>query len=60
MRWTRGKRSKNLEDRRFQTGGRRVSPDSFTHGSSEQRIFWLRRGLESGNPDACDTFSEMG
>lgn len=36
-----------------------VTPDSFTHGSSEQRIFWLRRGLESGNPDACDTFSEM-
>ena len=41
-----------------QTQGR-VTPDSFTHGSSEQRIFWLRRGLESGNPDACDTFAEM-
>ncbi len=37
-----------------------VTPDSFTHGSSEQRMFWLRRGLETGNPDACDTFSEMG
>jgi hypothetical protein len=37
-----------------------VSPDSFTHGSSEQRMFWLRRGLETGNPDACDPFSEMG
>lgn len=41
-----------------QTTGR-VTPDSFTHGSSEQRISWLRRGLETGNPDACDTFSEM-
>lgn len=37
----------------------RVSPESFTHGSSDQRIYWLRRGLEAGNPDACDTFSEM-
>lgn len=33
-----------------------VVPDSFTHGSSEQRVEWLRRGLETGNPDACDTF----
>jgi predicted metalloprotease len=38
----------------------RVTPDSFTHGSSEQRIFWLRRGLDTGDPDVCDTFSEMG
>jgi predicted metalloprotease len=37
-----------------------VTPDSFTHGSSEQRMFWLRRGLETGDPDACDTFSQMG
>ena len=42
-----------------QTTGR-VAPDSFTHGSSEQRMYWLRRGLETGDPDACDTFSEMG
>jgi predicted metalloprotease len=32
-------------------------PDSFTHGSSEQRKMWLKRGLDSGNPAACDTFS---
>lgn len=32
-------------------------PESFTHGTSEQRMRWLRRGLESGNPDACDTFA---
>jgi predicted metalloprotease len=41
-----------------QTTGR-VVPDSFTHGSSEQRMYWLKRGLETGNPDACDTFAEM-
>jgi predicted metalloprotease len=35
----------------------RVVPDSFTHGSSEQRVRWLTTGFKSGNPDACDTFS---
>jgi len=33
-----------------------VVPDSFTHGSSEQRVRWFRRGLETGNPQNCDTF----
>jgi uncharacterized protein len=33
-----------------------VSPESFTHGSSEQRMRWFRRGLESGSLEACDTF----
>jgi predicted metalloprotease len=33
-----------------------VVPDSFTHGSSEQRVEWLRRGLQSGSVDSCDTF----
>lgn len=37
--------------------GHAVSPETFTHGTSEQRVRWLRRGLESGNPAACDTFS---
>lgn len=35
----------------------RVVPESFTHGSSEERTRWLRRGLESGNIDACNTFA---
>jgi len=39
-----------------QTQGR-VVPESFTHGSSEQRVSWLRRGLESGQIDSCDTFA---
>ncbi len=33
-----------------------VVPEAFTHGSSRQRVEWFRRGLESGDPDACDTF----
>ena len=33
-----------------------VVPESFTHGSSEQRVEWLRRGLESGSADSCNTF----
>ncbi len=39
---------------RDQTG--RVFPDKFTHGTSEQRVTWLRRGFENGTPDACQTF----
>jgi predicted metalloprotease len=34
-----------------------VVQDAFTHGSSEQRVRWFRRGLELGTPEACDTFS---
>jgi predicted metalloprotease len=34
-----------------------VTPDSFTHGTSAQRVRWFRQGLESGTLQACDTFS---
>jgi hypothetical protein len=34
-----------------------VVPESFTHGSSEQRARWLQRGLQNGDLDACDTFN---
>ena len=34
-----------------------VAPDSFTHGSSEQRVRWFKRGLAEGRLAACDTFS---
>ena len=33
-----------------------VVPDGFTHGSSEQRVRWFKRGLEEGNFNSCDTF----
>jgi predicted metalloprotease len=37
----------------------RVTPDSFTHGTSEQRSSWFRAGLESGDTDSCNTFEAM-
>jgi hypothetical protein len=40
---------------RMSTG--HVNPDSFTHGSSAERVAWFRRGYTSGRPDDCDTFS---
>ena len=36
-----------------------VVPESFTHGTSEQRVAWFRRGLETGDPDSCDTFKSQ-
>jgi predicted metalloprotease len=34
-----------------------VAPESFTHGSSEQRVRWFKRGFESGDVNSCDTFA---
>mgnify|MGYP001179567879 CR=1 FL=1 len=48
------------DDRMMKMAGRRVNPESFTHGSSAQRVEWLRRGLQSGDPDSCDTFRAAG
>ena len=44
------------DDRLQRQAQGRVVPESFTHGSSEQRVSWLRRGLQAGSMDACDTF----
>lgn len=44
------------DDRLQRRSAGRVSPESWTHGSSEQRLTWLRRGLERGDADLCDTF----
>jgi predicted metalloprotease len=43
------------DDRLQKQSQGRVVPESFTHGSSAQRVRWLRQGLESGRPEACDT-----
>jgi len=34
----------------------RVAPESWTHGSSEMRVEWFRRGFDTGDPNACNTF----
>jgi len=45
------------DDRLQRMSQGRVVPDAFTHGSSEQRVRWFRKGLEAGSLEACDTFS---
>ena len=45
------------DDRLQQQTQDRVVPESFTHGSSEQRVRWFKRGLDSGRAKDCDTFS---
>ena len=45
------------DDRLQRMQGGRIAPERFTHGTSEQRAEWLRRGLQSGDPNQCDTFS---
>ena len=44
------------DDRIQQGAGRQVDPDTFTHGSGEQRVKWFRSGFDSGDPTRCDTF----
>lgn len=44
------------DDRLQKMGQGYVQPESWTHGSSDQRMTWLRRGLESGDPNVCSTF----
>lgn len=45
------------DDRLQQQSQGRVTPDSFTHGTSEQRYSWFKRGFDSGDPGQCDTFT---
>jgi len=47
------------DDRLQREAGRGVVPDSFTHGSSAQRVKWFKTGFESGDINSCDTFSMM-
>jgi uncharacterized protein len=46
------------DDRLQKMAGRRVSPETFTHGSAAQRSRWFRRGLDAGSAGACDTFKQ--
>jgi predicted metalloprotease len=45
------------DDTLQRSAGQTPMPDSFTHGTSAERVAWLRRGLQTGNPAQCDTFS---
>lgn len=45
------------DDTLQRSAGRRVTPESFTHGTSEQRQDWFYRGYRAGDPGACDTFA---
>jgi predicted metalloprotease len=44
------------DDRLQKMGQGYVQPESWTHGSSEQRVQWLRQGISSGRIENCDTF----
>ncbi len=46
------------DDRLQRDAGGDVDPETFTHGTSAQRMKWFRRGYDTGRLDACDTFSE--
>lgn len=71
MRWENGRESDNIEealaaasgvgDDRLQQQARGVViPESFTHGSSKQRMQWFSAGLKTGDPAQCDTFKAGG
>jgi predicted metalloprotease len=45
------------DDRLQKQAGMEVQPESFTHGTSEQRVRWFRRGFEAGTFGACDSFA---
>ena len=46
------------DDTLLRNAGRRVNVESFTHGSSEQRVKWLRMGMRTGDIGKCDTFKK--
>jgi uncharacterized protein len=46
------------DDRIAKMAGRKANPETFTHGSAEQRTHWFGRGMQSGNIQDCDTFAQ--
>ena len=44
------------DDRLQRMQGGRVAPERFTHGTSQERVEWFKRGMDSGDPKACNTF----
>ncbi|MGI9324234.1 MAG: KPN_02809 family neutral zinc metallopeptidase [Pseudomonadales bacterium] len=48
------------DDHLQKQAGQRVRPESFTHGSSEQRVQWFRTGISQGDVGQCDTFASAG
>ncbi|HEY0893959.1 MAG TPA: neutral zinc metallopeptidase, partial [Cellvibrio sp.] len=46
------------DDNLQQQAGGAVRPESFTHGSSKQRVEWFKRGFEQGKVEACNTFKQ--
>src|SRR2546429_480612 len=46
------------DDRLQRMSGRHVNPDSFTHGTSQQRMDWFQKGFTTGDPQACDTMAQ--
>ena len=46
------------DDTLQRNAGRRVDVESFTHGSSKQRIYWLKKGMSTGDISQCDTFNQ--
>jgi hypothetical protein len=47
------------DDRLQRMSGRRINPDSFTHGTSMQRVQWFKMGLQYGEMSRCDTFAQL-
>lgn len=47
------------DDRLQRMSGRRVNPDAFTHGTSDQRVKWFKTGLQYGDMNRCDTFASI-
>ncbi|MCB2087291.1 MAG: neutral zinc metallopeptidase [Sphingomonadaceae bacterium] len=47
------------DDTLQRNSGQRVNPEGFTHGSSAERMRWLRIGMETADEDKCDTFADL-